>query len=143
MTAVALSRAGDRVAAGSADRTVSIWEASSSKIVGKPIALPAAVAAVAFTADGKSIVAGLADGSVRLLDVAGGKQIKTLEGHKGAVHAVVVTPAGDRVLTAGRRWHRPRTTARWRGGGEDRPRQRGSRPRAQPRRRTGRRRRRR
>src|SRR6185295_5588346 len=63
--------------------------------------VPAAVNTLTFNAEGTQLVAGLADNSVRVYDVAEGTEVKSLPGHTGAVAAVMFTPKGDEIITAG------------------------------------------
>jgi WD40 repeat protein len=54
---VAFSPDGSRVVTGGSDKTVRLWDAHTSQLIGPPIRLQAAVEHVAFTRDGNRIVA--------------------------------------------------------------------------------------
>lgn len=51
--------------------------------------------------DGKRMARGGVDGKLRVWDVEGGKEIKTLEGNRGEVTCVAITPDGNQVVSVG------------------------------------------
>jgi WD40 repeat protein len=87
-----------RVASGSEDETVRIWD----PITVRPLAVPsghrAGVTAVAVTDDGR-VVSGSRDGTIRAWDPETARQLAVLHGHEGPVRALVVTP-DRRVVSA-------------------------------------------
>jgi len=63
---VAFSPDGRRVVSASDDRTIALWDAHGSGLIGPIDTQSAPVLAVAFSPDGKRVVAGGHDRSVRL-----------------------------------------------------------------------------
>jgi hypothetical protein len=120
--AVAYSADGTRLATGSADRTVRVWNTEVSRGTERAVLRghTGAVRGVAFSPDGLRLVTAGADHTVRIWDVADakrlampltnrtgrvgdvdtGKQLLMLEGHAGAVNAVACSPDGICVATA-------------------------------------------
>src|SRR5205823_3540568 len=93
---VALSANGAQIAAGGADKSLTVWNAADAKEVKKLTNLPAAVVSVALNPDGKSVAFALAgDNRVWLFDLAQSKEAKPLTGHAGPVSSVAYTPKGD------------------------------------------------
>jgi WD40 repeat protein len=99
VNAVAVNANGNLVAAGGADKTLTVWNADDAKEV-KKLTLGAAVQSVALTADGKFVAGGLADNSIHVFDLAMGKETKAIAGHGGAVTALHFTAKGDQLIAA-------------------------------------------
>jgi WD40 repeat protein/tRNA A-37 threonylcarbamoyl transferase component Bud32 len=100
-TSVAFSPDGLRLAAGSAEGEVEVWElASGKKLFPQPLRGHFdAVTGVAFSVDGQLLASASADQTVRLWDTATGREALTLRGHTGAVTAVAFSRDG-RVASA-------------------------------------------
>jgi WD40 repeat protein len=63
---VAFSPDGTRIASGSDDKTVRLWDAASGDLLATLAGHEARVLSVAFSPGGKRIVSGSSDGTVRL-----------------------------------------------------------------------------
>ncbi len=106
--AVAWSPDGSRLVAGSHDSTVQFWDVRA-KTLRHSVRLPGhGVESLAFSPDGNVVAAALGiahdlkdDYRVHLLDAQNGETLRTLDGHTDGVQAVVFTPDGRRVATAG------------------------------------------
>jgi hypothetical protein len=78
---VALSADGTRLASGSGDRTVRLWDAATGAPLQTLEGHTGPVGLVAFSADGTRLASASDDGTVRLWDAATGAPLQTLEGH--------------------------------------------------------------
>ncbi|RIK56925.1 MAG: hypothetical protein DCC57_02565 [Chloroflexi bacterium] len=109
ITAVAFTPNGERVLTASLDGTARLWDPSTGATVqtfvyrqataGDPRAVP--VRAAAFSPDGARLLLGDNEKRAHLWDVASGRLLRVDEGHTGAVTAVVFTPDGSQVISAG------------------------------------------
>ena len=73
---MAFSPDGKRIASGSGDKTVRVWDAATGQPVGQPLTGHTdGVTSVAFSPDGKRIVSGSDDKTVRVWDAATGQPI--------------------------------------------------------------------
>ncbi|HMF12828.1 MAG TPA: serine/threonine-protein kinase, partial [Gemmataceae bacterium] len=100
--AVAFSPDGSRIASGSADRTVKVWDRHSQREVFTLSGHAAAVTAVAFSPNGRQLASGSADGNVCVWDVIRGEQVLTWQGHAAAVTGLAFDPDGKRLASTGR-----------------------------------------
>ena len=105
VTSVAFSLDGKRIASGSADETVKIWDAKTGRELLTFRGHNGLVWSVAFSPDGKRIVssAGLphrAD-DVRVWDAASGRQLLTLRGLDDVAVCVAFSPDGKRIAGSG------------------------------------------
>ncbi len=112
---------GKRLATGSADRTVKLWDADTGQemltlkggsgaanTISTPPAVGsftmltlrghlAAINSVVFSPDGKRLATGSDDRTVKLWDAATGREIFTLRGHADAINSVAFSPDGKRL----------------------------------------------
>ncbi|KAM5348925.1 hypothetical protein ACJ41O_008748 [Fusarium nematophilum] len=110
VNAVAFSPDGSRIASGSGDNTVRVWDAKSGREVRKLEGHSDSVNAVAFSPDGSRIASGsgdntgrIASGSgdntVRVWDAKSGREVRKLGGHSYWVNAVAFSPDGSRIAS--------------------------------------------
>jgi WD40 repeat protein len=91
---------GSRVASGSFDQTIKVWDASSGQ---EKLTLQGhnkAVTSVAFSSDGKRIVSGSNDRKVRLWDAGSGQEMDKLQEHHDRVNSVAFSADGNWVVSA-------------------------------------------
>lgn len=97
-TTLALGGDGRRLAAGTKDGAVLLWDARSYA----PLAsLPGTgtVTALAFSPDGKRLAVGRQSRSIALFDARSGTLERTLEGHESMVSCLAFSPDGKRLVS--------------------------------------------
>jgi WD40 repeat protein len=109
---VAFSPDGNRIASGSFDKTIRLWDRE-----GNPIAEPIKghdnwVISVAFSPDGNTIASGSWDKTIRLWDREGNPIGEPLKGHEDSVMSVAFSPDGNTIASGSL----DKTISLWRGG---------------------------
>ncbi len=99
VNAVAWSPDGKRIASGSGDRTVQVWDAADGSHVYLYRRHSNTVIAVAWSPDGRRIVSGSGDNTVQVWDAVDGGNVYTYQGHGGTVEAVAWSPDGKRIAS--------------------------------------------
>jgi WD40 repeat protein/serine/threonine protein kinase len=99
---VAYGPDGTRLASGSWDDSVRIWDA----ITGGEVLAPLRghtddVCAVAYSPDGRRLASASYDKTVRVWDALTGREVWTLRGHTGPVLSVAFSPDGRRLISGG------------------------------------------
>jgi WD40 repeat protein len=97
---VAFSPDSQRLASGSADYNVRLWDTATGDRLVCLCRHKVSVRCVAFSPDGTRLVSGSADSIVRVWDAAGGTELACLRGHEKSVTSVAFSPDGTRVASA-------------------------------------------
>ena len=100
VSSVAVTADGKKLASGSYDTTIKLWDLATGKEIASLRGHTAAVYSVAFAPDGKTLASGGHDDTARLWDAATGREIATLK-HAYHVKRVVFTPDGKTLISAG------------------------------------------
>jgi len=98
VSSVAFSPDGSRLASGSIDKTVRIWDTVSGEEVIKLVGHDSPVSSVAFHPDGSRLASGSDDTTVRIWDTVSGQEVIKLEGLDSPVRLVAFHPDGSQFV---------------------------------------------
>ncbi|CDF33320.1 WD40-repeat containing protein [Chondrus crispus] len=101
---VVMSGDGKRIASGSGDETVRVWDAETGRQIGHTMTGHTDwVTSVSMSGDGKRVASGSYDKTVRVWDAETGRQIgDTMTGHTNCVTSVSMSGDGKRVASGSR-----------------------------------------
>jgi WD40 repeat protein len=101
VTTIAFSPRGERVASGSTDATVQLWNPADGQKIRGLKGSSEARAGLVYSPDGRHLLASSPDNSVRIWDLEKGTELPPLRGHKSSVWSIAFSPSGTRLATAG------------------------------------------
>lgn len=95
----AVSTDGKKIASGSEDKTVKVWDTATGRELRSFQGHGAPVSSVAFSPDGKRVLSGSRDKTLKMWDVVSGRELRTFRGHHSGITSVTFSPDGKRVLS--------------------------------------------
>ena len=103
INSVAYSPDGTRIASGSSDRTIKLWDAVSGEELKTLRGHADSVLSIAFSLDGRRIVSGSTDNIVKFWDAASGTELQTLNlGHADGVESIAFSSDGRWIASGGK-----------------------------------------
>ena len=99
VNAVAFSPDGSRIASGSYDQTLKLWDANSGDCLATMTGHRGSICTVAYSPEGSRIASGSDDQTLKLWDAVSGDCLATLTGHQGRVWAAAFSPDGRRIAS--------------------------------------------
>ncbi|KAL6352385.1 hypothetical protein LRP88_14152 [Fusarium phalaenopsidis] len=99
---VVFSADSQRLASGSGDKTVKIWDAATGAYMQTLEGHGNSVSSMVFSADGQYLASGSHDKTVKIWDTATGACMQTLEGHGDPVSSVVFSADGQCLASGSR-----------------------------------------
>lgn len=102
LTSVVYSPDGKIIASASEDKTISLINSSTGKILKKISGHAGEVWSLSFSPDGKYLASASSDRTVRIWSIPTGKLKTTLTGHTDSIWVVAYSPDGKHLLSGGR-----------------------------------------
>ncbi|KAF1965715.1 HET-R [Bimuria novae-zelandiae CBS 107.79] len=99
VNSVAFSPDSTRLASGSRDNTVKIWDASSGACLSTLKGHSSHISSVAFSPDSTQLTSGSEDKTVKIWDASSGACLSTLEGHSSHISSVAFSPDSTRLAS--------------------------------------------
>ncbi|MBD2215333.1 hypothetical protein H6G27_36835 [Nostoc linckia FACHB-104] len=99
VNAVALTRDGNYMISGSADKTLKVWNWQTGEELCTLNGHSSWVQALALTLDGKYVISGSLDRTLKVWNWQTGEELRTLNGHSYSVKALALTPDGKYVIS--------------------------------------------
>jgi WD40 repeat protein len=100
VTSVAYSPGGNRIASGSFDKTIRIWDAESGRELHTLEGHTSMVFSVAYSPGGGRIASGSGDETIKIWDAESGRELRTLKGDTYYwVYSVAYSPGGNRIAS--------------------------------------------
>jgi WD40 repeat protein len=98
---VAYSPDGTRIATGSDDSTIKLWDADNGQEICTLSPNQGSVFEVVFSPDGKRIASAGSDNTIKIQDVQSGNLIATLKGHDNYIKAMAFSRDGKQLVSIG------------------------------------------
>lgn len=100
VSSLAISPDGKILASGSFDKTIKLWDLSTTQLIHTLSKHTKGVVCIAISPDGKTLASGGWDKTIKLWNLSTGELIGTLKGHTGSVQSLAIT-ADSKTLISG------------------------------------------
>jgi WD40 repeat protein len=97
--ALSWSHVGNKIASGSRDYTIKLWDGKSLELLRTLIGHSSRVQSVSWNHDGSQIVSGSSDKTIKIWDSSIGKVLRTLKGHEDSVFSVTWDHEGKKIAS--------------------------------------------
>lgn len=91
VNSLAISPDGQILASSSADKTIRIWNKSTSKEIRVIKGHDSYVNSLAISPDGNTLISGSADKTIKILNISTGQEIRRLKGHSNPINSVAIS----------------------------------------------------
>jgi WD40 repeat protein len=98
--ALAFSPDGARLATGSYDQTIKIWDTATGQLLRTLEGHTYVISSVAFSPDGRLLASSSRDKTVKIWDTTRGREIRNLGGHPETVNDAKFSPDGTRIFSS-------------------------------------------
>ncbi|QIR40962.1 ribosome assembly protein 4 [Tolypothrix sp. PCC 7910] len=99
VTSIAFSSDGKKLASGSEDKTIKLWDISSGKLLQTFNGHSGLIKTIALSSDGQKLASGSEDKTIKLWDVTTGKLLQTFSGHSDVVNSVAFSSDGQKLAS--------------------------------------------
>ncbi|BAY31277.1 WD-40 repeat-containing protein [Nostoc carneum NIES-2107] len=99
VTSIAFSSDGKKLASGSEDKTIKLWDISTGKLLQTFNGHSSLIKTIALSSDGKKLASGSDDKTIKLWDISTGKLLQTFSGHSDVVNSVAFSSDGQKLAS--------------------------------------------
>lgn len=92
---LAITKNGQFLASGSADKTIKIWDIETRKLEQTLPGHSQEIRSLVFNSDGKLLVSGSSDRTIRIWEMKSYQTKQILQGHTGEINALAMSPSGQ------------------------------------------------
>ncbi|MBD2340169.1 ribosome assembly protein 4 [Calothrix sp. FACHB-156] len=99
VTSIAFSSDGKKLASGSEDKTIKLWDITTGKLLQTFSGHGDVIKTIALSSDGQKLASGSKDKTIKLWDVSTGKLLQTFSGHGDVVNSVALSSDGQKLAS--------------------------------------------
>lgn len=93
------SGVGQKIASGSDDKTIKVWNLNSRQIIRTLRGHSNWVYSLAISSDGNTLISGSKDNTIKVWNLNTGQELRTLTGHSSYINSVVFSPDGKKIAS--------------------------------------------
>ncbi|MBD2169496.1 ribosome assembly protein 4 [Calothrix membranacea FACHB-236] len=99
VTSIAFSSDGKKLASGSEDKTIKLWDISTGQLLQTFSGHGDVIKTIALSSDGQKLASGSKDKTIKLWDVSTGQLLQTFSGHGDVVNSVALSSDGQKLAS--------------------------------------------